>query len=122
LKINKTKIEQQAKWCSERELIAAKAQRDSIKYKQVEYLSDKIGHVYDGIVTGVTDFGIHVELIDSKCEGMLKYTSLNGKWYPDLNNYLVTDKLGSAIRLGDELKVIVSSVDLERKQINFTKL
>ena len=119
---NPGKIEEQAKWCSARELVAAKAQRDSIKYKQAEYLLDKIGKVFDGIVSGVTDWGMYVELIESKCEGMVRYQSLEGKWSADTANYTITNEHGDKIRLGDPLKVVVKSVDLERKQIDFTIL
>lgn len=119
---NPSKIEEQAKWCSARELVAAKAQRDSIKYKQAEYLLDKIGKVFDGIVSGVTDWGMYVELIESKCEGMVRYQSLEGKWSADTTNYTITSEMGEKIRLGDPLKVVVKSVDLERKQIDFTLL
>jgi ribonuclease R len=116
---NPAKIEDQASWCSSRELIASKAQRDSIKYKQAEYLQDKLGQVYDGIVSGVTDWGIYVELIESKCEGMIRYNTI-GKVKVDLEHYTITDEMGNKIRLGDPLKVIVSSVDLENKKIDFT--
>ena len=119
---NPGKIEEQAKWCSARELVAAKAQRDSIKYKQAEYLLDKIGKVFDGIVSGVTDWGMYVELIESKCEGMVRYQSLEGKWSADTTNYTISNEMGDKIRLGDPLKVVVKSVDLERKQIDFTLL
>jgi len=119
---NPGKIEEQAKWCSARELVAAKAQRDSIKYKQAEYLLDKIGKVFDGIVSGVTDWGMYVELVESKCEGMVKYQSLEGKWSADTTSYTITSENGDKIRLGDPLKVVVKSVDLERKQIDFTIL
>ncbi len=118
---NPVVIEDMAKHCSARELVAAKAQRDSIKYKQAEYLLDKIGKVYDGIVSGVTDWGIYVELIESKCEGMIKYSSFDTKFYADVNNYKAYNDFGEEIRLGDEIKVTVSSVDLERKQIDFTR-
>jgi ribonuclease R len=117
---NPGKVEDQAKWCSSRELIAAKAQRDSIKYKQAEYLLDKIGKVFDGIVSGVSDWGMYVELTESKCEGMVRYQTLEGKWSVDTNNYTITNELGDKIRLGDPVKVVVKSVDLERKQIDFT--
>jgi ribonuclease R len=119
---NPGKVEEQAKWCSSRELAASKAQRDSIKYKQAEYLLDKIGKVFDGIVSGVTDWGIYVELIESKCEGMIRYQSLDGKWSVDTSNYTISSEYGDKIRLGDPIKVIVSSVDLEKKQIDFVKL
>ena len=117
---NPSKIEDQSKWCSSRELIAAKAQRDSIKYKQAEYLLDKIGKVFDGIVSGVTDWGMYVELIESKCEGMIRYQTLEGKWSVDTNNYTITNEMGDKIRLGDPIKVVVRSVDLEKKQIDFS--
>jgi ribonuclease R len=116
---NPQKIEENASWCSSRELIAAKAQRDSIKYKQAEFLQDKIGQVFDGIVSGVTDWGIYVELIESKCEGMIRYNSI-GKVKVDLEHFTITDEIGNKIRLGDPLKVVVSSVDLEKKKIDFT--
>jgi ribonuclease R len=119
MKIDKNKLEEMCKHISSRELIASKAQRDSIKYKQVEYLQDKLGQVYDGIVSGVTDWGIYVELIESKCEGMIRYTTI-GKVKVDLENYTITDEMGNKIRLGDPLKVVVHSVDLEKKQIDFT--
>ena len=119
---NPGKIEEQAKWCSARELVEAKAQRDSIKYKQAEYLLDKIGKVFDGIVSGVTDWGMYVELVESKCEGMVRYQSLEGKWSADTTNYTISNEMGDKIRLGDPLKVVVKSVDLERKQIDFTLL
>ena len=119
---NPGKTEDQAKWCSTRELVAAKAQRDSIKYKQAEYLLDKIGKVFDGIVSGVTDWGMYVELVESKCEGMVRYQSLEGKWSADTTNYTISNEMGDKIRLGDPLKVVVKSVDLERKQIDFTIL
>ena len=110
------KIEGMAKWCSEREILAAKAQRDSIKYKQIEFLEDKIGQVFDGIISGVTDWGMYVELIESKCEGMVRY---NGNHKVDTENYTVNLKSGGSVRLGDEVKVIVKAVDLDRKQIDF---
>jgi len=105
-----------AKWCSEREILAAKAQRDSIKYKQIEYLEDKIGQVFDGIVSGVTEWGMYVELIESKCEGMVRY---NNNYTVDADNYIVFPKMGGSIRLGDEVKVTVKAIDLDRKQIDF---
>ena len=116
---NPQKVEEQAQWCSARELIAAKAQRDSIKYKQAEYLIDKLGNVFDGIISGVTDWGIYVELVESKCEGMIRFQSI-GKVKVDLEHYTVTDEMGNKIRLGDPIKIVVKSVDLEKKQVDFT--
>jgi ribonuclease R len=112
-------IEEQSKWCSARELVAAKAQRDSIKYKQAEYLLDKIGNIFEGIVSGVTDWGFYVELIDSKCEGMIRYQSLEGNWSVNAETYTIQCDDGNIIRLGDRMMVVVKSVDLEKKQIDF---
>jgi ribonuclease R len=116
MKIDKNKIEEMCKHISSREILASKAERDSIKYKQIEYLEDKIGQVFDGVVSGITDWGMYVELIESKCEGMVKY---NNNYTIDSTNYVIFDKLGSSIRLGDNVKVIVKAVDLDRKQIDF---
>ena len=114
--------ELQAKWCSERELAASKAERDSIKYKQAEYLLDKIGKEFEGIVSSVTDWGLYVELLESKCEGMVRYNSLDGVWSIDTTQYVITSGTGEKIRLGDKVNVVVKSVDLEKKQIDFIKL
>jgi VacB/RNase II family 3'-5' exoribonuclease len=120
---NPGKIEDQAKWCSARELVASRAQRDSIKYKQAEYLMDKVGKVFDGIVSGVLERGLYVELTDSKCEGMIRVDSMEGKWIINPDKYEAKDDTtGQVIRLGDPMKVIVKSVDLEKKQINFLKM
>lgn len=113
---NLKKIEDMSKWCSDREILAAKAQRDSIKYKQVEYLEDKIGTIHNGIISGVTDWGMYVELVESKCEGMVRYTN-NHK--VDTENYTVNLKTGGQIKLGDEVKVIVKSINVDKKQIDF---
>jgi ribonuclease R len=121
MKIDKNKLEEMCKHISLREIVASKAQRDSIKYKQAEYLQDKIGQVFDGIVSGVTDWGMYVELVESKCEGMIRYNTLEGKWSVDLDNYTIVEKFGEKIRLGDSIKVIVNGVDLERKQIDFSR-
>ena len=108
-----------SKWCSDREILAAKAQRDSIKYKQAEYLQDKLGSVFDGLVSGVTEWGIYVELIESKCEGLIRFQDM-GKIKVDVEHYTVTDQLGNKIRLGDQIKVVVKGVDLEKKQVDFS--
>lgn len=119
---NPNLIEEDADWCSQREIIAAKAQRDSIKYKQVEFLMDKIGHVFEGVVTGVTDWGIYVQITENKCEGMLGVKSLTpGKWRIDTSKYTASNKFGDKITLGDDITIVVDSVDLDKKQINFRK-
>ena len=87
----------------------------------MEYLSDKIGRVFDGIVSGVLDRGIYIELEENKCEGLIRLSELPGKWmaYPD--KYVAISQLGEEIRLGDKIKVVVKSTNLEKKQIDFLK-
>ena len=118
---DKNKLEEICKHISKREELSSKAQRDSIKYKQAEYLQDKIGHVFDGIVTGVLDRGLYVEIIENKCEGMIRMDSLSGRWNADVENYLIISEVGEKIQLGDPIKVVVSSIDLFKKQINFLR-
>jgi ribonuclease R len=118
---DKNKLEELCKHISKREELSSKAQRDSIKYKQAEYLQDKIGHVFDGIVTGVLERGLYVEIIENKCEGMIRMDSLNGKWNVDLENFLTINQIGEKIQLGDPIKVVVNSIDLLKKQINFLR-
>jgi len=105
-----------------REVAAAKAQRDSIKYKQAEYLQDKIGSVFKGIVSGVTDWGIYVEVIENKCEGLVRTNDISPleKYSINTNNYCATgDESGTVIRLGDEVMVSVKSINLDKKTIDF---
>lgn len=118
MKIDKNKLEEMCKHISQREVVASRAQRDSIKYKQAEYLEDKIGQVFEAIVSGVTDWGMYVELVESKCEGLISYKTI-GKVKVDLENYTITDGVGNKIRLGDSVNVVVSSIDLEKKRIDF---
>jgi len=118
MKIDRNKLEEMCVHISERELVASKAERDSIKYKQAEYLLDKIGKEFEGIISGVSDWGLYVELIDSKCEGMIRYTSLDGTWSVDTTQYKITNG-SETIRLGDKVNVLVSSVNLDKKQIDF---
>lgn len=115
-KANPNKVEKNARWCSDREILASKAERESIKYKQLEYLEDKIGNVFEGIISGITDWGIYVEIIENKCEGMIRYQN---NYKVDAENYVVYPNSGGAIRLGDTVQIIVKGVDLEKKQIDF---
>jgi ribonuclease R/exosome complex exonuclease DIS3/RRP44 len=117
---NPVEVENSAKWSSERELVAAKAQRDSIKYKQAEYLQDKIGRIYKGVISGVVDWGVYVEIVENKCEGMIRFKDLGKDVYsPDTDNYrVVGHNTGHVIRLGDEVMVVVKGVNLEKKTID----
>lgn len=119
--INFGELDKQCEWISKQEMAASKAQRDSVKYKQAEYLQDRIGQVFEGIVSGVLERGIYVELNESKCEGMIRISEMGGKWtaYPD--KYAVMNEFGETIRLGDTIKIVIKAVDLEKKQIDFIK-
>ena len=115
------KLEEQCKHSSEMEQLAANAERSSIKYKQVEYMQDHIGEVYTGIITGVTEWGLYVELDDNKCEGLVPMRNLEGDYYDfdEKNFMLVGRRNGNRYRLGDSVKVKVSRAALDQKQLDF---
>ena len=118
---NQEEIEAMCKHCSDMELVATRAERDSIKYKQVEFMSDKIGQVFDGVISGVTEWGIYVEIKDNKCEGMIPIRELDDDFYElDEKNYrLVGRRSKREYRLGQELPITVMRTNLERKQLDF---
>jgi exoribonuclease R len=109
---------------SEREKKAQKAERESIKYMQCIYMAERVGKVYEGLVTSVADYGLFVEIAENKCEGLVRLSEIGGDTYTaDTNNHCVVGfNTGSKIRLGDEVMIVVKSVDIERKNINFTLL
>jgi ribonuclease R len=106
---------------SEREVEAVRAERDSIKYKQVEYMTEHIGEEFDGIVTGVTDWGIYVEEKESKCEGMIRLASIRFDYFEHVPaQYMVKgQKTGTIYRLGDPVRIKVTRADLEERQIDY---
>ena len=114
-------LEQECKHCSEREKAAAEAERASIKYKQVQFLQDKIGLDFDGIVSGVTEFGFFVELEGNKCEGMVHVRNLRDDRYIfEPERYCMRGmRSGKIISLGDSVRVKIKSADLVKKQIDF---
>lgn len=107
--------------CSEREQTAANAERASIKYKQVEFMSDKVGKVFDGVISGVTEWGLYVEINENKCEGLVPIRDLDDDFYEfDDQNYCLTGRRRHRIyRLGDAVNIRVVSANLERKQLDF---
>lgn len=113
--------EEMAKHSSEMEKKAAEAERASIKYKQVEYMQlQEPGKVYEGIVSGVTEFGIYVELIETKCEGMVRMTDLNDDYYElDAENYrVIGQKTKRIINFGDKINVRVKDTNLAKRIID----
>jgi ribonuclease R len=115
--VNKTTYESKCVHSSEREKRAADAERASIRYKQVEYMSLQADKLYPGIITGVTDFGIFVEIIDTKCEGMVRLADMKDDFYElDERNYRVIGRRRKKIyRLGDEVEVRVKKTDIDRR-------
>lgn len=103
------------------EQLAASAERASVKYKQVEYLQDRLGQVFDGLISGVTEWGIYVELNENKCEGLIPIRDLQDDYYEfDEKNYCLRGRrYKKQYRLGDAITVKVASANLERKQLDF---
>lgn len=119
--VEKDRYEEFCDHCSQMEQIAANAERASVKYKQVEFMSDKIGRVYDGVISGVTEWGLYVELNENKCEGLVPIRDLDDDFYAfDEENYaLVGRRRKRTYRLGDPLTVKIAQANLERKQLDF---
>jgi ribonuclease R len=101
--------------------LAAEAERASVKYKQVEYLEDKIGEEFKGIISGVTEWGIFVEIIENKCEGRVSIRDLKDDTYDyDEDNYrFVGRRTGRIYTLGDNVTIKVKRADLSKKQLDF---
>ncbi len=120
--VNRKEFEEKCIHSSEREKRAADAERASIKYKQVEFMSMAEDKVYNGIITGVTDFGIFVEIVETKCEGMSRLADMKDDFYEfDERNYRVIGRRRKKIyRLGDEVKVRVKKTDVDRRLIDLT--
>lgn len=120
--INEDQYEQYCKHCSAREQLASQAERASIKYKQVEFMQDHLGETYEGIISGVTEWGLYVELDDTKCEGMIPIRELQPADYYNFydKEYCIRgEHTGRVFTLGDRLKVRVERADLSRKQLDF---
>jgi ribonuclease R len=120
--VAKAKYEELCDHSSTMEQIAANAERASIKYKQVEFMSDKLGRVYDGVISGVTEWGLYVELNENKCEGLVPIRDLQDDYYEfDDKNYSLTGRRHRhQFRLGDPITIKVAQANLERKQLDFT--
>ena len=118
---NINKLEAQCIHISEMEKRAAKASRDSIKYMQCLYMQNKIGKIYKGIVSSVQDYGIFIELSETKTDCLVKTSNISGTWISDSANYQIKEyNTGEVIRLGDEVNVVISMVDVEKKTIDAT--
>ena len=119
--VNKNQHEELCKHCSKMEQKAVEAERTSIKYKQAEYLADKIGQVFDATVSGISKWGVFAELKETKCEGVIPIKRFDDDfYYIDDDNFTLTGlHTGKSIKFGDTIKVKVVEVDLQKKTMTF---
>ncbi len=119
--VDTSNLEARCKYCSFQEQQAVLAERSSIKYKQVEFLQDKIGQTFEGVISGVTEWGFFVELKDNGCEGLVHMRTLNDDFYIyDQEEYCIYGQYNNKVyRLGDTTKVSIVNVSLQKKQIDF---
>ena len=119
--VSEKKYEALCDHCSEMEQVAANAERSSIKYKQVEFMTERLGQVYDGVISGVTEWGLYVELNENKCEGMVPIRDLDDDYYEfDEKNYCLRGRrTNRTYSLGDAITIRVARANLEKKQLDF---
>jgi ribonuclease R len=119
---NAEHYEELCKHSSQMEKKAADAERASVKYKQAEYLRDQVGNVFSGVISGVTEWGMYVEIIENKCEGMIRLRDISDDFYTlDEKNYaIIGQRKKKVYQLGDEVTIRVKNVDLTKKQIDFS--
>lgn len=120
--VNEEAYEKMSTHSSQMEKRAADAERASVKYKQAEYLLDQIGTEYLGLISGVTEWGMYVEIEENKCEGMIRLRDMTDDFYSlDEKNYaIIGQRKKKQYQLGDEVRVRVKNVDLAKRQIDFT--
>jgi ribonuclease R len=120
--VNAEHYEVMCQHASAMEKKAADAERSSVKYKQAEFLKDQVGSVYNGVISGVTEWGMYVEIIENKCEGMIRLRDISDDFYTlDEKNYaIIGQRKKKTYQLGDEVKIRVKNVDLAKKQIDFS--
>ena len=119
---NEKHCEELCEHCSEMELIAQNAERDSIKYKMVEFMSDKLGQVFAAHISGITSYGVYAEIDENHCEGMIPMRDLDDDYYEfDERNFcLVGRRRHHKYQLGDAIRIQVAKANLEKKQLDFT--
>ena len=118
---NKEHYEELCEHCSDMELVAQNAERDSIKFKMVEFMADKIGEEYDAHISGIQSYGIYCEIDDNHCEGMVAMRDLDDDYYDfDERNYcLVGRRYHHKFQLGDPVRIRVARANVERRQLDF---
>lgn len=118
---NKKYYEKLCEYCSQREQLATDAERTSIKYKLVEFMQDKVGYEYEGMISSLTDWGMYVEIEPTKIEGMVALRDIAGDYYEfDEENYRIVGKRSHTVfMLGDKVKIMVSRANLEQRLLDF---
>ena len=118
---NQDKYEELSEHCSDMEVVAQQAERDSIKYKMVEFMEDKIGNEYDAHISGIQSYGIYCEIDENHCEGMVPMRDLDDDYYDfDERNYcLVGRRHHHKYQLGDPIRIKVARANLEKRQLDF---
>jgi len=119
--VNEKEYEGKFNHSTEMEIRATEAERASIRYKQAEFFKDKLGEIFDGVISGISKWGIYVEVTEYKCEGMVRLSDIDDDYYYiDEDNYTVTgQKYGNVYKLGDNVRIKVKQVDLSKRQIDF---
>ena len=119
---NKDKYEEYCEHCSDMEQISQNAERDSIKYKMVEFMADKIGNTYDAHISGLTSYGIYAQIDETHCEGMIPIRDLGDDYYDfDEKNFVIVGRRHhTKYQLGDPIRIQVARANIERKQLDFT--
>lgn len=114
-------LQKKAIYCSEQEMVAAKAERDSIKFMQIKFMQDKIGETFSGIISGVSDWGIYVEIEENKCEGMIYIKDIEDDkyYYSEQQQAILGKKTNKKYTLGDKINIEVKKADLVKKHLDF---
>ena len=119
--MSQPKYEDLCEHCSAQEQVAANAERASIKYKQVEFMSEHIGEEYDAVISGVTEWGMYAEINDNKCEGMIPMRTLQDDYYEfdDANYCIIGRRHRRKFTIGDAVRIRIVRANLDRKQLDF---
>ncbi|RLD67908.1 MAG: ribonuclease R [Bacteroidetes bacterium] len=118
---NKAEYEKSCKQSSKMERTAAMAERASIKYKQVEFMQDKLGQIFDGVISGITEWGMYVEIVENKIEGMISLREMDDDFYVfnEKEYSIIGQSYGNKYTIGDKLKIQIARANLQRKQLDF---
>lgn len=115
-------LEESCKHASEREQLATKAERDSVKYMQIVFMQDKIGKQFRGVISGVTERSLYVEIIENKCEGMIRLNDMSSDFfiYDEFSHAVVGKRTGTVYRLGDEVDIVVENANVIKRHLDFS--